>query len=552
MKHLSIFSFLLVCFYSCAPQSNLNSDTQKNGNSPKIVVGIVVDQMRYDYLYKYWNDYGELGIKRLINKGYSCENHHYSYAPTYTGPGHASIYTGTTPAVHGIISNDWFDKKLGKMVYCAGDDSCKTVGSQSSQGAMSAHRMISNSICDELKLNSNLRSKTYGVSIKDRGAILPAGHLADGAFWFQGDSLGSWISSDRYYESLPEWIDHEKNQKKHDAYLKEGWSLLKDPSVYDESGEDHVPYESPFKGKLQSAMPYDLSVLAPENGNYSILKNTPWGNTLTTDMAMELIKNENLGDDEYTDFLALSYSATDYIGHKFGPQSLEVQDTYLRLDLEFERLINYLDEEFGSENYLIFLTADHGVVEIPALTNDLNMPTGKIRPSDIEDAVNANLLSSFGPDTLLRSFSNGQFFLDKELIKKKKFDIKAIKDMVIETCLDNEGILMAFPSEILVESQFTDAIMSRMQKGYNQSRSGDVLLVPKPGWLMTSYPTGTSHGSPFAYDTHVPLIFYGGMIDSGSTFELTEVEDIAPTLAALLKIQMPNGCTGNPITKVLE
>jgi predicted AlkP superfamily pyrophosphatase or phosphodiesterase len=343
---------------------------------PKLVVGIVIDQMRYDYLDRYWNKFGNDGFKKIINNGFNCKNTHYNYMPTYTGPGHASIYTGTTPENHGIIANDWYDKRQKKYVYCAEDTTVKTIGSTSKDGLMSPKNMITTTITDQLKLNTNFKGKVIGISLKDRGAILPAGHKADAAYWFEGKNTGKWISSSYYFNELPKWVQEVNKKNSANTYLNSPWNTLLPIAEYTASIADNNPYEGLFEGEKTPTFPHNLPALRDSNENYSLIKNTPFGNNITTEMALAAIIGEKLGEDEITDFLALSYSSPDYIGHQFGPMSVEVQDNYLRLDQDIAQLLTYLESKFGKDEVLIFITADHGAVDVPQFLIDNHIPAG--------------------------------------------------------------------------------------------------------------------------------------------------------------------------------
>ncbi len=549
-------AFLLLLVASCGVQETIvNVQVEEEASSfqlnrPQLVVGITVDQMRYDYITKYWDDYGDDGFKRIISDGFICNNHHFSYAPTYTGPGHASIYTGTTPSVHGIIGNNWYDKYSKEYKYCAGDSTVNGVGHSTPAGQMSPRNMLTSTITDELKLHTNLRSKNIGVSIKDRGAILPAGHLADAAYWFVGGDEGNFISSSYYMNELPAWVQNFNASGYKDSLMNEGWKMLLDETDYDESIMDNNPYEAPFTGKLQPAFPYDFTQLADSNGGFNLLKASPLGNSLVTEMAVQCVKNEDLGQDQFTDFLAMSYSATDYVGHRFAPASREAQDCYLRLDRDLARLMKTLDKEVGEGNYMLFLTADHGAVHNPNYLKKIGMPAGYFKLDKVGSLVDSALHRRFGTTELVENYSNDQMFLNDSIIKAEELDRTDIENTIAEAALGYEGVQLCMTRTQLLGGQFTTGVEHILQNGFSQKFSGDVLIVPRPGWM--SYPTtGTSHGSPYPYDTHVPLLFYGTNISPGFTDNRTHIKDIAPTVAALLRIQMPNGTTGEPILEVL-
>ena len=539
------YLFALILFLSLAPLK-----AQVVDDKPKLVVGIVVDQMRYDYLTRFWNKFGEDGFKRLVNNGFNFKNNHFNYVPTYTGPGHASVFTGTTPAYHGIISNSWYDKFEGQFVYCAGDDSVESLGTNTRAGKMSPHRMKSTSFADENRLHTQMKGKTVGIALKDRGAILPAGHTANAAYWFNGGSEANWISSTFYMNELPEWVKKFNNSKKAESYLKT-WNTLKDISTYVESGTDENKFETGFSGKGTATFPYELKEIASQNGEYELIKATPYGNDLTVEFAKAAIDGENLGQDEITDILTLSFSSTDYVGHNFGVNSKEVQDTYLRLDLSLANFLKYLDEKVGEGEYTIFLTADHGGVDVPAYLSSQKIPAGYFEEADFRTSLENFVQNEFSSDSLIENISNSQIFLNYDVLKDKKMDIGEVEDKIAHYLLQQNNISRVFTREQLQSASFSQGVEELVQNGYNQKRSGDIVFVLDPGYIVYSQ-TGSTHGSGFSYDTHAPLIFFGKGIKKGSSVERTEIKDIAPTISSLLGISFPNASTGKVLTKLLE
>ena len=543
-----LFGLIFLTIWGLAPEIVLGQTDL--GARPNLVVGITVDQMRADYLARYWDDFGEGGFKRMVGEGFVCADHHFGYAPTYTGPGHASIFTGTTPQFHGIIGNNWYERGSGESVYCAGDSNVYGVGPVDPTyyaGQMSPHRLRTSTLGDELKFALGMQPKVIGISLKDRGAILPAGHAADAAYWFHGKDVGGFISSTHYMDELPNWV--EKWNKKTPAveYLDAGWSLLHDESVYNESWADNNPYESPFRGSLRPAFPYDLASLSEQNGGFDILKSTPWGNTIVVDFALAAVANEELGADATTDLLAISFSATDYVGHQFGVHAMETQDTYLRLDAELKRLFDALDEQVGEGNWLAWLTADHGAATVPSLAQSAKLPTGYWKPGALEETIEAAL----GQDWVL-SVSNDQIFLDRPAILASQQSLEDVQHQVAEIAAQHPDVDRAVTAtELQRYGGYDNDVLSRLAWGHHAKASGDVILLPAPGWLDYG-PSGTSHGSPYAYDTHVPCLFLGWGIAPGITYERTHIRDIAPTVAALIHSPLPNGCTGRPIEDLFD
>ncbi|WP_397363500.1 alkaline phosphatase PafA [Olleya sp. R77988] len=543
--------FIICLLFSCKSQKEaMSSKNTALNTQPKLVVGIVVDQMRYDYLTRFYSKYGDDGFKRLVNQGFNCKNHHFNYVPTYTGPGHASIFTGTTPKMHGIISNNWYDKVLDSYVYCAGDTTVQSVGTLDKAGQMSPHRLKTTSFADENRLFTQMRGKTIGISVKDRGAILPAGHTANAAYWFHGKDEGRFISSTFYFNTLPNWVQTFNNSAIAESYLKE-WNTLYDINSYTESGSDLNAFEGGFRGKDNATFPYDLKALSKENRGFDILKATPYGNSIVTDFAIAAIDGEQLGQDNFTDVLTVSFSSTDYVGHNFGVNSKEIEDTYLRLDKEVARLLQKLDVKVGKGNYTLFLTSDHGAVEVPSYLQSVNIPSGYFDADAFKAKLKSAIILNYKAEAFIKNISNSQIFLNREVIKGYGLKLEDVQQAIVNEIIDYKHINKAYTATSMSTTEFTSGLESLLQKGYNQKRSGDVLYVLDPAVIKYSK-TGSTHGSALNYDTHVPLLFFGKGIKNGSTLEHTTIPDIAPTMSALLGISFPNGATGKPLEFVLD
>lgn len=544
-KNLILFFAFLLTVMAFKPA------TKKNDKKPKLVVGVVIDQMRYDYLIRFSKKYGDDGFKRLLREGFSLENAHYNYIPTYTAVGHTSIYTGTTPLNHGIIGNNWYDKYLKKSIYCVTDKNYKTVGNKGKGGEKSPYRMVTSTITDQLRLAQNMNGKTIGIAIKDRSAILPAGHTANAAYWFDGGKSGQWISSSYYMNNLPKWVQLFNDSKKADTYLSTPWNTLYDINTYTESIADDNNFEATFKGEMKPIFPHNIPKLRAKNNNYSILKAIPAGNSFTTDFAKAAIIGENLGKSNYTDFLTVSYSSTDYVGHQFGVASKEIEDTYLRLDKDLASLFKFLDTEVGKGNYTLFLTADHAATEVPSYLKSVKIPAGYIKPVKFLNFLKKVTTKYFKSDSLIENISNFQIFLNKEKINDLNLDYEKVAQTIANEAINYKGIYKTVTAKTLQNTNFTNGILNSLQNGYNQKYSGDILLIPTPSTII--YPKkGTTHGSGYSYDTHVPIIFYGNGIKQGTSKRKYEIIDIAPTLANLLQIEFPNGNTGKVILEVLN
>ena len=541
-------SFFLFIFLSGKSQEIFNEKAQVN--RPKLMVGIVVDQMRYDYLVRFYDKYGDGGFKRLMGEGFDFRNHHFNYIPTYTAPGHASVFTGTTPKYHGIISNNWYDKELKKGVYCASDDSVQPVGTTSDAGKMSPRRMKTTTFADENRLFTQKKGKTIGISLKDRAAIMPAGHMANAAYWFNGETEGRFISSTYYIEELPKWVQDFNNSGKVDSYLKT-WDTFYDIDTYTESGSDLNDFEGGFKGKETATFPYDLAALKEFNGNYDILKTTPYGNSIVADFAIAALKGEQLGKDDITDVFTVSFSSTDYIGHNFGVNSKEIEDVYIRLDRDLERFLNALDKEVGKGNYIVFLTADHAAVHVPAYLESNKIPAGYANTKDQKDRFGKFMETTYGSSDLVENVSNNQIFLNHEKLKELGLNLEKVEQAIVDEIITYDNIYKAYTAVSMNSSSNSSGIEQMLQNGYNQKRSGDVLFIFDPS-VISYGKTGSTHGSGFNYDTHVPLLFMGKGIKHGSTYQHTEITDVAPTACALLGISFPNGTYGSPLDFIIK
>ena len=553
INRLWVLAVLLGFLGGCAAHAQQEKSIAASlPDKPKLVVGIVVDQMRYDYLYRFWDKYSDNGIKRLVGEGFNFRNNHYNFIPTYTGPGHASIYTGTTPAMHGIVGNDWYNRTTGRSIYCAEDKSVQTVGSTSVAGQMSPVNMIASTITDELRLASNLKSKVIGVSLKDRGSILPAGHAANAAYWYDG-SNGAMITSTYYMNQLPAWVQAFNSRNLPDQYLSQPWTTLLPLEQYTESGPDDQSFENIFKGEEKPVFPHNIPAL--RGNTFDILRSIPAGNTFTKEFGIETIRAENMGKGTATDFLALSFSTPDYVGHQFGPNAIEVEDTYLRLDRDLADFLTFLDSQVGKENVLVFLTADHGAAHNPDHLKQLRIPAGNTNNTAMLDSLKKHLNRKFGTAEWVSSFTNQQIYLNHALVESKKVNLVELQEETARFLQPFPGVLRTMTADALMKSHWTRGMGMLMENGYMAYRSGDVLVGLEPGWYAKygSGPVkGTTHGSSWAYDTHIPLIWYGWKIPAGESHVRTEIVDIAPSLAQFLRIQEPNGTTGRPLLEYIQ
>ena len=514
---------------------------------PKLIVGIVVDQMSYEFLYRYSDVYSDNGFKKLLRDGFSCENTNFNYIPTYTGPGHASVYTGSVPAINGIVSNDWYNENTNTFTYVADDKDVYIVGADTTGGQMSPKNMLTTTVTDMLQLSNQQQSKVIGIALKDRGAILPAGHTADAAYWYDG-RVNAWVTSSYYMDSLPKWVQTINAEKQAQNYMNKYWNLFLPATSYKSSTADSVPWETVYIGEESNEFPHYMLF----NGNSESIKATPFGNTMTTSMAQAAIKNENMGKDNITDFLCVSYSSTDYVGHAYGPHSMEVEDTYLRLDRDIASFLTYLETAVGKGNYMVFLTADHGVSPTPQYMQSLKIPAGTTTEAEMVLKMNTIIKNKLGEGPWIKAYTNQQIYLNDSLLNAKGLEKRYIFNLMYDEMLKIDGVSYFLLIEDLSSSTLNADVKELVINGIYPKRCGDIQILYDPYWFEAYRPLGTTHGSHFSYDTHVPLIFYGWKIKAGETHREIGITDIAPTISALLRISEPNGCVGSVITEIIK
>jgi len=543
MKNVTLVVFLFAYVFGIQAQTT---------KAPKIVVGIVVDQMCYDYLYRFQHLYTMGGFNRLMSKGTNCRNAQYNYVPTYTAPGHASIYTGTTPSNHGIVGNDWYNRDLKKTVTSVLDTRFSTVGSATG-GQAAPMNLLTYTITDQLKMASP-QSKVISISIKDRGAILPGGHLSDGTYWYDYTS-GDFVTSTFYADALPSWVSR-FNTKFDPAKDLRTWRLLLPESTY--LMADASPYEVILTGKSSATFPYDFPAMITAGANANTLFTiSPQSNEILTDFAIQALENENLGQDQFTDFLCLSYSTPDIAGHAFGPYSRELEDMYARLDRELQRLFASLETRYGKDGFVLFLTADHAVVPVPEMLVKMKLPGGYFFLNDRLQVLRDDFIMKYNAD-LLEYETNQNIYLNLDKIDSLKLDIDEVAAFAANELRKWPEIKTVLTREQLRSGAAqTDYWGELLRNGYDENRSGEVIFLLQPGYLAKDLDEpkahqGTSHGSAFNYDTHVPLLWYGKGIPQGlDLYEPVQITDISATLVHLLNLQRPGSMTGNPILPLL-
>jgi predicted AlkP superfamily pyrophosphatase or phosphodiesterase len=550
MKYRLFLSVIVTNLLSntlCFTQNNARIPSEK----PKLIIGIVISQMRYDYIYRYWNKFEDNGFKKLITRGTFCKNTSFNYLLSQEGVGHSTISTGTLPANHGIVSKQWYLNLQDKIVQNIEDDKYNTIGGSYEAGKFSPENLLCTTYSDELRLSNNLQSKVYGISLEAAPAILSSGHTANMVYWLDTKS-GNFVTSTYYADSLPTWVNDFNNKRFPDTYLEREWNTLLPINEYTESLPDDNKYEKGIKGRI--IFPYNLPKLVNTKNrlkDYNILKSTPFGNSLVKDFAISIIVNENLGKDEYTDIITVSFTATEKIGTLFGPNSVEVEDAFLRLDKEIAHFLNFIDSNIGKENVLIYLTSDHGDAPIPDYLTDHKIPAGYFNQNGAISLLKSALNSVYGKGDWIKAYNSQQIYLNRILIEDAKIPLGEFQNYTAQFILQFSGVANTITSTTLQTTNFTSGIFKKIQNGFNQKRSGDVIINLKAGWIEKG--DGLSnHNSSYAYDSRIPLIWYGWKIGRGNVLRPVDIIDIAPTISTFLNIAYPNACTGNPILELTQ
>jgi hypothetical protein len=511
---------------------------------PKLVIGIIVEQMRYDYLFKYMDKFGEGGFKRLLNEGATCKNANYNYLFTQTSVGHATIATGTNPSSHGIVAEEWYVPIKDNVVNCIEDENVSTVGGSYDAGKFSPRQLLTTTFGDEMRLASFMKSKVIGISMQAKAAMLATGQLCNAAYWLD-DTKGIWVSSSFYKQAFPPWVTEFNDKKFADIYMAQTWET-KFPMV-DYLDRCLPDDETGIEGR--KVFPYILSQIPITNKDskkYSLLRYTPLGNSYTKDFAVSTIVNEELGKDDNTDLLMVTFSATEYIGKNFGPQSMELMDAFIRLDADLEHFFDFLDQELGKQNILVFLTSDHGVAHNPEFLADNGISVGYFSQTAAISLLKSYLNAIYGKGEWVKYYYAQQLYLNRDLIEDSKIKLADIQEKTAQFLLQFSGVANTITASTLQTIYFPSGVFSKMQNSYNQKRSGDVFINLEPGWIEKNG-TAVEHNSAYSYDTHVPLIWYGWKIKRSPIFEAVDMIDIAPTVSYFLNIPYPNANTGRPI-----
>jgi hypothetical protein len=545
---ITLLYFLVITHLVSAQSAYIPPD------KPKLVIGIIVEQLRYDQLERIWDILPDNGLRRLVSEGTYFRNTNIDYISTQAAPGYATISAGTSPSRHGITSDTWFHPFNDQMIYCVQDPDASPVGGSFETGLFSPVNLLSSTFADELQMATCGAARVYGIGIREMGAILTAGHAADGAFWYD-DRTGTWMSSTYYTQQLPPWLMDMNAMLLPAQYLNKRWEPLMDPSLYTGCQPDSSDLERGFNG--QTWFPYDLKALSTQGKiinvkrDYSILRETPFADDFTTELALRLIDNEQLGQDDITDYLAITYSATDYIGHRFGPSSVETSDALIRLDRNISQLLEKIDRSLGKKNVLVYFVATHGVSEIPAVLERNRIPSGYFRLNQSLQLLRSYLNAVYGEGDWVKGFFDNQIFLNRSLVEDADIDLEDIQKKVARFMVQFSGIAAAVPSSAFEMRDFSDGLLLKMNNNFSPQRSGDVIITLNPGWVEKT-DNVTGHNSPYEYDCHVPLIWYGWTASRASVTRSVSTRDIAVTLSVLCKIPLPNAADGDPLHELFR
>jgi len=523
-------------------------------DKPRLVIGIVVEQLKYDQLEKFRDRFGENGIKRLLNEGTYFKNASFEYMLTQSAPGHATISTGTEPSFHGITSDSWYLPLRNELIYCTKDIEVNPVGGSFEAGLHSPVNLQASTFSDELEMATNKKAKVFGVGMKENSAIFSAGHAADGAYWFD-NTTGTWMSSTYYIDTLPVWVNDFNAMKFSDSYLNNTWNLFRPSQYYADCLPDSNNFEAGFNGI--NYFPYDLKKMRSKGifnsrNDFSLLRETPFGDSFTTSFAIRLIEKEGLGKDDVTDYLSICYSSTDYIGHRFGPSSVEMGDAILRLDDEIKNLLTYLNDSIGKKNILIYFTSAHGISEIPAVLESNRIPAGYFKQNQALQLLRSYLNAVYGEGDWIKGYSERQVFLNRTLIEDARLPLEEVQKKVARFLVQFTGVAAAYPYSAFEANDFGNGNLKRIINNFNPQRSGDVIVTLNPGWVEKEGDYVTNHNSPYEYDSHVPLIWYGWSVNRASVTRKVNMTDIAATLSFLCKVPYPNACTGEPLFELFR
>jgi len=576
LSFLLVISLIVVSVNGAPALGQRRSSQQAAANNrPRLVLLIAVDQFRYDYLERFGDLFGPNGLRRLMNDGASWVNANYDHMPTYTAPGHATLMSGAYPAETGIVANEWPDRETGKKVTSVSDSTTRLLAGGPNEEGSSPRRMMASTLGDELRLATNDRAKVVGISLKDRSAILPAGRHANAAYWFSARS-GNFVSSDYYFAHLPKWVEDFNASHPANEYFGKLWERLLPSAEYEKrAGPDSPPWENigNVRGDT-NAFPHKITGGASAAGPdfYSALEYSPFSNDLLVSFTKQAIVNEQLGQDEFTDLLAISFSADDYVGHRYGPYSQEVMDVTLRVDQQIAALLDFVDSRVGLRNTIVILSADHGVAPIPEHATAIGLSGGRVNSTQAVAKVKAALTARYNPsgktpdptaDYILKyddagrmrdGMINANLYFNLAALNRDGVNLEEIQRVSAAALMTVPGIARCFTRDQLLRGAVssTDAIERRVLHGFYPQRSGDVIVVTDAFKYFIESEITATHGSPYTYDTHVPQIIMGGRLKGGKYFQAAAPTDIAPTVAAVLGIQPPSNSVGRVLIEAIQ
>jgi predicted AlkP superfamily pyrophosphatase or phosphodiesterase len=539
---------LLTLLWICSSVANAQGKKLMTPEQPKLIVLLSVSQFRHDYISRYWDKFSDKGFRKLVNRGTYCKNTSYNYLISDKGVGTSTIVTGAQPASHGIVAASWYSDLKGQIIPAIYDEKANTVGGPFEAGKCSPHQLLSSTFSDEINLSNNFKSKVIGVSLEPASAVLSAGHTADAAYWFDIQN-GNFISSSYYMDSLPGWVEEFNAKALPDSYMEQDWNLLLPLSEYSESLPDNNAYESGYDNDID--FPYDISDIAKiynKKERYSILNTIPSGNNLVKDFAIHAIVNDSLGYDKDTDVLFINFTATEQIGHLFGPLSVEMEDAVLRLDKEIAHFLEFIESYVGTENTLVLFTAEHGLPYSPEYLTDHKIPSGYFTSLSAVSLLKSYLNNVYGKGDWIKEYHTQQIYLNRSLIESADLKLSDFQNDIANLMLQFHGVHNTLTAHSLQNTDYSHGAFHKIQNGYNQKRSGDVIIHLKHGWIEKHGREIVSYGT----DTRIPLIWYGWKIKRKTIISPVDLIDIAPTISVLLDISYPNASTGVPIEEIIQ
>jgi predicted AlkP superfamily pyrophosphatase or phosphodiesterase len=541
---LSFFSGIIlpviIFLAGSLPAIALNSKNLVNpGEKPDLIVGIVVEKMRYDYLTRMWSKFGDNGFKRLVTEGSSFTNARYDYLTNQSSSGYATIFTGANPSAHGVIADNWYNRLGNNIQSSVFDDNVFAVGGSFGNGRRSPSALLSATVGDELRMASDFRSKVFSVSLNDVAAVLSGGFSANGAWWFD-PVHGEWMSSSYYIDSLPGWVKEFNSRMLPDLYLDRAWEPSAGQTSYFSKNPD--TFNTPFH--------YDLKRIRRRSDDYSIMKAIPQGNTFTKDFALSVILNEQLGRNGHTDMIVIGFSAMAEIDHQYGTFSKELQDAYLRLDRDIAHLLTFLEATYGKDNTLVFLTADQAVSYPTSYNTSARIPGGIFSPSQAMSLLRSYLNIAYGQADWVSSYNAGMIYLNHSQIETSNISLEDIQYRSSRFLNQFRGVAGTITEDVFRRNFFSEGIPAKIQAGFHPKRSGDIMLYLQQGWFERGF--SGDRLILTSYDQHVPLVFYGWNIGNSNYSRPVSMTDIAPTISMILNIPIPQFTTGKPIMELLK